>query len=173
MLEFRILGPLEILRDGAAVELSGQRQRVVLALLLLNANHVVSTERLVEQLWGEQPPRTAVTSLHNALVQLRKLLGNDALETRAPGYVLQVDPEHYDLARFERLVATAREADADERARVLRAALAEWRGPPFQELAYEAFAQTEVRRLEELRISAVEDRVDAELEAGRHAPLVP
>src|SRR5215203_4378455 len=105
MLEFRILGPLEISRDGVAVELSGQRQRAVLALLLLNANHVVPTERLVDELWGENPPRTAVTSLQNALVQLRKVLGGDAVETRAPGYVLRVDPDHFDLARFERLLA--------------------------------------------------------------------
>src|SRR5215213_6720811 len=105
MLEFRILGPLEIRRNGAAVELSGQRQRAVLALLLLDANRVVPTERLIDELWGENPPRTAVTSLHNALVQLRKLLGPDVLETRPPGYVLRVDPDLYDLARFESLLA--------------------------------------------------------------------
>src|SRR4051794_36615375 len=110
MLEFGVLGPLEISRDGAAIEVSGQRQRAVLAFLLLNANHVVPTERLVDELWGESPPRTAVTSLHNSLSQLRKLLGPDALHTRPPGYVLRVDPERFDLARFERLLGEAREA---------------------------------------------------------------
>jgi DNA-binding SARP family transcriptional activator len=172
MLDFRVLGPLEIERDGVRLELTGQRQRAVLALLLLDANRVVPTERLVDELWGESPPRTAVTSLHNALVQLRKLLGSDVVETRPPGYVLRVDPEHYDLARFEGRLSRAREATADERAQLLRDALAEWRGPPLAEFAYEAFAQQEVRRLEELRISALEDRVDADLDAGRHAELV-
>src|SRR5215216_1773502 len=173
MLDFRVLGPLEITRDGARVEVAGQRQRAVLALLLLNANRVVPTERLVDELWGEQPPRTAVTSLHNALSQLRKLLGGDALRTRPPGYVLHVEPERYDLARFERLLARAREAQGAERAQLLREALEEWRGPPLAELAYEAFAQSEVRRLEELRVAALEDRMDADLEAGRHSDLVP
>jgi len=173
MLEFRILGPLEISRDGVAVKLSGQRQRAVLALLLLNANHVVPTERLVDELWGENPPRTAVTSLQNSVVQLRKLLGPDALQTRTPGYVLRVDPERFDLARFERLLGQAREALPQERAPLVRAALAEWRGAPLAEVAYEAFAQSEVRRLEELRISALEDRIEADLEARRHTDLVP
>src|SRR4051812_14528072 len=173
MLEFRILGPLEISRDGAAIEVGAQRQRAVLALLLLNANHVVPTERLVDELWGGNPPKTARTALHNALVHLRKLLGSDALERRPPGYLLRVDPGHFDLARFERLVVRAREAPAEERAELLREALAEWRGAPLAELAYESFAQSEVRRLEELRIAALEDRLDADLEAGRHADLVP
>src|SRR5215208_6856072 len=173
MVEFRILGPLEISRNGVAVELRGQRQRAVLALLLLDANRVVRTERLIDELWGENPPRTAVTSLHNALVQLRKLLGPDALQTRPPGYVLRVEPKGYDLARFESLLREAREAPPEERAQLLRDALGEWRGAPLAELAHEAFAQSEVRRLEELRISALEDRLDADLEAGRHAALVP
>src|SRR5215213_2626319 len=134
MLDFRVLGPLEVERDGVQLELAGQRQRAVLALLLLDANRVVPTERLVDELWGESPPRTAVTSLHNALSQLRKLLGPDVLDTRPPGYVLHVDPEHYDLARFESRLARAREAAADERAQLLRGALAEWRGPPLAEL---------------------------------------
>src|SRR5215203_293860 len=173
MLEFRILGPLEISRDGVAVELSGQRQRAVLALLLLNANHVVPTERLVDELWGENPPRTAVTSLQNAIVQLRKLLGPDVLQTRSPGYILRVDPDLYDLARFESLLGYAREAPPEERAQLLREALEEWRGVPLEELGYESFAQSEVRRLEELRIAALEDRIDADLETGRHGDLVP
>ena len=173
MVEFRILGPLEIRRNGAAIEVTGQRQRAVLALLLLNANHVVPTERLVDELWGENPPRTAVTSLQNAIVQLRKLLGPDVLQTRSPGYILRVDPDLYDLARFESLLGYAREAPPEERAQLLREALEEWRGVPLEELGYESFAQSEVRRLEELRIAALEDRLDADHEAGRHADLVP
>src|SRR4051812_4947054 len=140
MLEFRILGPLEISRDGAAIEVGAQRQRAVLALLLLNANHVVPTERLVDEVWGENPPKTARTALHNALVHLRKLLGSDALERRPPGYLLRVDPDHFDLARFERLVVRAREAPAEERAELLREALAEWRGAPPPGVAHESFA---------------------------------
>jgi DNA-binding SARP family transcriptional activator len=145
----------------------------LLALLLLEANHVVPTDRVVDRLWGEQPPPTAVTSLHNAVSQLRKVLGADTLQTRAPGYVLRVDPERLDLARFERLLREARAAPAPDRARLLRDALALWRGAPLAEFAYEAFAQSEVRRLEELRLTALEDAIDAELEAGRAAEVVP
>jgi DNA-binding SARP family transcriptional activator len=173
VLQIRILGPLEVERDGAPVEVTGGRQRAVLALLLLEANRVVPTERLVDRLWGEEPPPTAVTSLHNAISQLRKLLGAEALERRAPGYVLRVDPESLDLARFERLLREARSAPAADRSRLLQEALDVWRGPPLAEFAYDAFAQSEVRRLEELRLTALEDRIDADLEAGRAAEVVP
>ncbi|HEY3184402.1 MAG TPA: BTAD domain-containing putative transcriptional regulator [Gaiellaceae bacterium] len=173
MLEFRILGPLEVERDGTPVEITGGRQRAVLALLLLEANRVVPTERLVDRLWGEEPPPTAVTSLHNAVSQLRKLLGAETLETRAPGYVLRADPESLDLTRFERLLREARGAPAADRSRLLQEALDVWRGPPLAEFAYDAFAQSEVRRLEELRLTALEDRIDAELEAGRANEVVP
>ena len=173
MAEFRILGPLEVVAaDGEPLALGGQRQRAVLALLLLHANRVVSTELLVDSLWGEQPPRTATTSLQNAIVALRKVLGPEVLETRAPGYVLHVAPDDFDLARFERLVAAARGLESAEKAEALREALALWRGEALAELPVEAFTG-EQRRLEELRLAATEDRIDAELVNGRHADLVP
>ena len=164
MLTYAILGPLEVRRDGALLPLAGQRQRALLALLLLHANEVVPTERLIDRLWGEHPPRTASTSLQNAVSQLRKLLGADALETRPIGYVLAVGPGQLDLLRFEELSRRARHEEPRERAQTLADALELWRGEPLAELAFESFAQGEIRRIEELRVGAIEDRVDAELE---------
>ncbi|HEU5362421.1 MAG TPA: BTAD domain-containing putative transcriptional regulator [Gaiellaceae bacterium] len=173
MLDFRILGELEVDRDGARVELQGQRARAALVLLLLEGNRVVSTERLVDALWGEDPPKTAAAALRNVVSQLRRALGDDAIETRAPGYVLRVAKGSFDLDRFEGALAGAGRAEPGERARLLRAALAEWRGPPLPELAYESSLQTEIRRLEELRVAAEEELVEAELEHGNAARLVP
>ena len=155
MLEFRILGPLEVLDEGRPVALSGQKQRALLVLLLLRANDVVPAERLIELLWGESPPRTAATSLQNLVSQLRKAIGPDVLETRAPGYRLRLEPEQLDLSRFEGLVRTAREGDQVTRARLLREALALWRGTPLADFAYEPWAQDEIRRLDELRLGAL------------------
>ena len=120
MLEFRILGPLEVREDDAPLQLGGQKQRVLLALLLLEANRVVSTDRLVDALWGEEPPRTAATSLQNFVSQLRKLVGAELLLTKPPGYQLRVEPEQVDLDRFERLVTAARAEPAEARAAKLR-----------------------------------------------------
>jgi len=171
---FRVLGPLEAIdEEGTAIPLAGQKQRALLALLLLRANQVVSTDRLVDELWHERPPRTATTSLHNSISALRKLLGPDVLLTRPPGYVLSVDKLHLDLARFETLVAHARRLDPDARARALREALALWRGPPLADFTFEPFAQVEVHRLEELRLAALEELTDAELEAGRASEILP
>jgi DNA-binding SARP family transcriptional activator len=172
MLEFRILGPLEVSEDGKPLQLSGQKQRALLALLLLEANRVVSNDRLLDALWGDQPPRTAPTSLQNFVSQLRKLLGPETLVTKPPGYQLRVEPEQVDLDRFERLVTEARSEPAQARAAKLGQALALWRGPPLSDLEFEAFAQGEIGRLEELRLTVVEDRIEAELEAGRHAEVV-
>jgi DNA-binding SARP family transcriptional activator len=172
MLEFRILGPLEVTADGAPVALIGRNQRSVLALLLLRANEVVSTERLVDHIWGEQPPRTAVTSLQNAISQLRKAVGADLLVTRPPGYLLAVEPEQLDVARFERLLREARAAAGPERGRLLGEALALWRGPALADLQLEAFAVEEAQRLEELRLVATEEWLDTQLELGRHAEVV-
>jgi len=158
--------------DGQAIELAGQRQRALLAALLLRPNQVVPTERLVFDLWGDEPPRTATTSLQNSISRLRRVLG-DALVTRSPGYVLRVAPEQVDALRFEHAVRDARNLAAPERAAALREALASWRGSPFADLPYEAFLQGEARRLEELRVAAIEDRVAADLERGEHASLVP
>jgi DNA-binding SARP family transcriptional activator len=172
--EFRILGPLEVLAaDGEPLVLGGQKQRAVLALLVLRANEVVSSEFLLDSVWGENPPRTATTSLHNTISALRKVLGAESLVTRPPGYQLAVAPDSIDLGRFERLVAEARSADAAERAARLREALALWRGEPLAEFAFEPFASPEVRRLEELRLAVIEDRIEADLATERYNELVP
>ena len=159
MLEFRILGPLEVADEGEPLQLSGQKQRALLALLLLDVNRVVSTDRIVDALWGEEPPRTAATSLQNFVSQLRKLLGSDVVLTKPPGYQLRIAPEQLDLERFTRLVEESREEPPVDRAAKLRRALALWRGPPLADLGFEAFAQQEIGRLEELRLAALEDRV--------------
>ena len=173
MIEFRILGPLEVVQDGGPLALGGQKLRALLGLLLMRAGEVVATERLVDQLWGERPPKTATTSLQNHVSQLRKLLGAESIVTRPPGYVLQINGGSLDLARFEQLVAAARSADAAKRAAMLSEALSLWRGPPLADLAFETFAQGEIRRLEELRLDAIEERIDAHLELGESSALVP
>jgi DNA-binding SARP family transcriptional activator len=172
MLEFRILGPVEVVDETGPVTIGGQKQRALLGLLLLHAGEAVSTDRIVDELWGEQPPKTATTSLQNFVAQLRKLLGPDALVTKPPGYLLRVEPDRLDAACFERLLTEARRAEPDERASKLRDALALWRGPPLADLAYETFAQGEIRRLDELRLDALEERIDADLELGQAGELV-
>jgi DNA-binding SARP family transcriptional activator len=159
--------------DEGSIDIAGQRQRALLALLVLRANQVVPSETLVELLWGEEPPRTAPTSLQNAVSQLRKLLGPAVLQTRPPGYVLDVDSDQVDLGRFRRLVTRARSAEPAERSALLREALVLWRGAPLADFAFEPWAQAEVHGLEELRLSALEDALGAELELGRHSEIVP
>ena len=171
-MDFRLLGPLEVVERNRPLALGGAKQRALLAILLLHANDVVSTERLIDLLWGESPPSTVAKSVQTYVSRLRKELGTDRLLTRTPGYVLRVDPSELDLARFERLVAQARGTDPESSRQVLSEALALWRGPPLADLAYEPFAQPEIVRLEELRLAAVEQRIDAELAAGRHADVV-
>jgi DNA-binding SARP family transcriptional activator len=172
VLEFRILGPLEALDDERSLPLGGQKQRALLAILLLRAGQVVSTDRLIDDLWGEHPPRTAATSLQNFVSHLRKALGAGTLVTRQPGYLIDLNGSELDLHEFERLVRSARDAEPEERARLLREALTLWAGPPLAEFAYEPFAEGEIARLDELRLAATEDLHDAELELGRHAQLV-
>ncbi len=168
MREFRILGPLEALLDGSPIDLGGQRQRALLAALLVHHGQVVSTDRLVDLLWGEQAPKTATTSLQNAVSQLRRALGHDVVETRSPGYVFAADAAAIDAVRFETLLGQARSAPAAERAQLLRSALALWRGPALADLAGEEFTQGEIRRLEELRLDALEERIAADIELGLH-----
>jgi len=170
--EFRLLGPLEAVAAGESLPLGGPKQRALLALLLIHANEVVSVDTLIEELWGESPPRTAPAYIQNCVSRLRKALGPELLETRPPGYVLKVEPHTIDARRFEQLTQDARDAEARERAAGLREALQLWRGAPLADLAFESFAQTEARRLEELRLAALEDRIEAELELGMHAELV-
>jgi DNA-binding SARP family transcriptional activator len=172
MHDFRILGPLEVTADGQPLALGGQKLRALIALLLLDAGRVVSTDRIVDSLWGEHPPRTATTSLQNFVSQLRKLLGPEALETKPPGYRLRIAPAELDLNRFRALVDEARTAPTEDRIAKLREALALWRGGALEDFAFEPFAQNEIARLEELRLGAIEDRIDAELELGADAELV-
>src|SRR5262245_40198224 len=164
-MEFRILGPLEVADRGDSLDLGGARQRAVLALLLTRPNEVVSTDRLIDELWGREPPRTALNTVQYYVSQLRKLLGAQRIVTRPPGYAIQVEPGELDLERFERLLERG---DAE----ALHEALGLWRGPALADFAYESFAADEIARLEELRILALEKRIDADLELGRHAELV-
>ena len=176
-MEFRILGPLEIRQNEHAVTCKGAKQRLLLAALLLHANEVVSSDRLIEALWGERPPVTAAKALQMHVSQLRRLLEPDLLVTRPPGYELRVAREQLDLAQFETAVDDARAAadrgQTGEAASLFGEALALWRGPPLADLTFEEFLRPEITRLEELRLIAIEDRIDAELALGRHAALVP
>ena len=171
-MEFRLLGPLEVAARDGPRPLGGLKQRAVLALLLLHANEVLSADTLIDELWGERPPKTAAAYLQNCISRLRKTLGAEALETRPPGYVLRVDPNDVDSLRFERLTSEARALDTTERAPALRSALSLWRGPALADFTLEPFAQVEIGRLEELRLGALENRIDAELELGLHHELV-
>jgi DNA-binding SARP family transcriptional activator len=171
-MEFRILGPLEVVADGRPVPIDRRLSRALLAYLLLHANEPVSSDRLVDQLWGEDAPRTAVASLRNYVSRLRRSIGSERLRLESAGYVLHIDPERFDLAQFNRLVAEAQGASAKKRAESLRAALALRRGAPLEDLAFEEFAQAEIAQLEERLLSALEDRIDADLELGCGAELV-
>jgi DNA-binding SARP family transcriptional activator len=172
VLEFRILGPLEAIRDDVRVRLGGPRQRATLALLLLHANRVVPIERLADELYAGRPPVTAVTQVQRQVSDLRKVLGEAAIETRPPGYMLHVDDDRFDLARFEKLTAAAERARGEQAATLLHEALSLWRGPPLADLEYEPFARAAVSRLEELRLAALEARLALDVELGRHAPVV-
>jgi DNA-binding SARP family transcriptional activator len=176
--DFRILGPVEARAEGRPLALAGVRQRALLAVLLLRAGEPVSRERVIADLWGERPPDGAVKTVQAVVSRLRRALGGEAarLVSSAAGYRLRVEPDELDLGRFERLCMEGRRALAagrHERAAArLRAALAEWRGPPLADVSFEPFAPPEVARLEDLRAAAVEDRVEADLAMGRGAELV-
>jgi DNA-binding SARP family transcriptional activator len=171
--EFRILGPLEVVRDGKTLALGGLRPRTVLALLLTNANEIVSSDRLIEAVWGACPPRAATNALQYHVSQLRKLLGApEIIVTREPGYLIRVAPSEFDLLRFERLVEEAEEAQPERAMSLLRDALDLWRGPPLADLADLSFAEPEIRRLEELRLAALERRFEADLAVGHHGRVV-
>jgi DNA-binding SARP family transcriptional activator len=156
-MEFRVLGPLEVLGDdGEPLPLGGRRPRAVLALLLLHRNETVSTERLIDAVWGEDPPASVRGALQVHVHALRKALGPDRIVTRPPGYLVHVDPDELDAARFERLVSEGRYAEA----------LSLWRGPALADVADEPFASPDAARLDEARLAAVEARLAAELDAG-------
>jgi predicted ATPase/DNA-binding SARP family transcriptional activator len=161
-MEFRILGPLEVSSNGEALDLGGQKLRTLLAMLLLEPNRVVAKERLIDALWEGQPPETAAKALQGYVSELRKVLGKDRVATRSPGYVLRVESDELDLERFERLRA---EGEPEE-------ALTLWRGAPLSDLGHRGFAQTEIARLEEMRLGCLEGRIERDLERGRHKELV-
>ena len=177
-MDFGILGPLEVRRDGASVDLPGARQRALLAVLLLRAGEVVSSERLLEDVWAGGLPAAGATALRVRISQLRKALGPDGslIVTRPPGYVLAIDPAQLDVHRFERLAREGDQAlidgDAARGARLLSEALGLWRGPALADFAYEAWAQGPAMRLEELRMSAREQLIAAQLALGRHATVL-
>src|SRR6266508_3385924 len=161
-MEFRILGPLEVLDDeGRPIPIHRGKEQALLAYLLLHRNELVASERLIDELWAERPPATAPKILQNAVSQLRKALGEGRLATRPPGYVLRLEPGELDLDRFERLAAEGRKTGDAER---LREALANLRD--------ELFAQRAALNLEEQRLAVLEDRIEADLAAGRHGELV-
>ena len=183
-MEFRILGPLEILDEGRAITLGGRRQRALLALLLLHANETLSTDRLIDKLWGERPPAGAAKTVQVQVSRLRKALraevGNDpaagVVVTRERGYELRLDPERLDAHRFERLVAEGRSelagGDPEQAIAALERALLLWRGPPLAEFVYEPFAPPEIARLDDLRMAALEQLIEAKLALGRHAEVI-
>jgi DNA-binding SARP family transcriptional activator len=175
-MEFRILGPLEVLERDVAQPLGAAKQRAVLAILILHRGELVSADRLADELWGEHPPATAAKTLQGYISRLRKTLGEDLLRTQGRGYVLTLPPGELDLDQFDRLAREGRTALSDGNAATaaerLRDALALWHGPPLADFTYEPFAQAEIARLEETRLASVEDRIDADLGLGRHDQLV-
>jgi DNA-binding SARP family transcriptional activator/ABC-type transport system substrate-binding protein len=179
-LEFRVLGPLEVLVEGHLLQLGGAKQRATLAILLLGRNRVVSREQLIDGLWGASPPPTAGPTLETYVSRLRRVLQEDQhgarLVTQPPGYRLRVEADELDLERFETLLQRARTAEADHDAEAasnnLRDALTLFRGTPLEDLAHAPFARQEIARLEELQLGALEERVDADLALGRHAKLI-
>jgi DNA-binding SARP family transcriptional activator/DNA-binding beta-propeller fold protein YncE len=179
MLDFRILGPFEVHREGGSLPLGGRQQRALLAALVLRANELVSSERLIDELWPEDPPDTADHLVHVYVSRLRKALGDDGrdvLVTRQPGYELLIPSGGRDLDRFEERLGDAKaardEGRLDDAAEALRDALGLWRGPALADLVSETFARADAARLNELRISAIEDLVEIELARG-DPDLVP
>jgi DNA-binding SARP family transcriptional activator len=176
-MQIRILGPLEASVDDRPVAVGGAKQRAVLAMLGLEANRTVTADRLIEGLWGEEPPPSAAKMVQNYVWRLRGTLADDGgaeILTHGRGYELRIDPEGIDVRRFERLLSEAdRDADAHRPTDAARMALALFRGDPLADLADEPFAGAEIRRLQELRELAGELAIDADLAAGRHREVLP
>ena len=181
---FRVLGPLEVLVDGHALPLGSAQLRRLLAGLLVQAGEVVPADRLIEIVWGDDPPLRAASALQKLVYRLRTLLTAEGREqaerqvvsTQPPGYALQTDPQSLDMARFEELVSEARatiqRGDSQAALRITDEALGLWRGPAFVEFAFDEFARSEAARLDELRLVAIEERIDVKLSLGQHDELV-
>jgi YVTN family beta-propeller protein len=176
VIEFQVLGSLEVVEGDRPLALGPLKQRALLAVLLLHLGEPVSSDRLIDALWGERAPPTAIKIVQGYVSNLRKVLGDGLLVTRGHAYALQAEPGQTDLHRFDSLVAEGRaalqEGDPDTAVARLREGLALWRGPPLADFTFETFAQPEIARLEESRLAAVEEQVDAELALGDHARLV-
>jgi DNA-binding SARP family transcriptional activator len=174
--EFRILGPLEVWHEGRPVRVGGAKERALLVILLLHANEAVSVDRLIDELWNDAPPATARKSVQVRVAGLRRALGDGTLRTSGAGYLIRLDADQLDLHEFERLLSDGRRAlvdgDPSTAAGELREALALWRGPALADFAYESFAQPAIARLEELRLSALELRIEAELALGLRTQVV-
>ena len=171
-MEFLILGPLEVHDGEKTVRLGAAKQRALLGVLLLHANETVSMARLVDELWGERPPATAENLVQGYVYALRKQLGDGVVETQAPGYRLRVDPGSLDLLEFERLVEEARTAPVADSIELRRRALALWRGPPLADVALEGPERHSLGRLSEQRLTTQIERIDAEVQLGRHAHVL-
>jgi ABC-type branched-subunit amino acid transport system substrate-binding protein/DNA-binding SARP family transcriptional activator len=172
--EFRVLGPVEAIHDGSPLPLGGPRQRLVLATLLLEANRVVPTSRLIDRVWGDEPPDAVRGTLFAHISRLRKLLDPGRILARPPGYVLVAERDEIDLLRFTDLVEAARQQADDRRAAaaLLTQALDLWRGSPLSDLADFSSVQPAIAHLDELRVGAIEDRIAADLDLGRHRESV-
>ena len=183
-MEYRILGPFEVSDNGRGIEIGGPKQRALLAVLLLHANEVVSPDLLIDELWGETPPATAVKTLQAHVSRLRKALNGEGdasthrtgvLRTSGRGYLLRVERDQLDSDRVRDMLEQARRARREGKpelaAQELRRALACWRGPALADFAYESFAQPEIARLDELQLTALEERIDADLALGRDGEL--
>jgi len=173
-MRFKVLGPLEVSRDEGAIQLGGPKQRAVLAHLLVRVNELVPAEVLIDQVWGEEPPDAARGTLHSYISHLRKALGAERIEGRAPGYVLHMAEDELDSARFEGLLHEARLANGSpgRAGATLREALALWTGPAFADLSSDPSLAAEIARLEELRLQALDERIAADLAEGRHGEVI-
>jgi len=176
VLEYRVLGPLQVQRDGADIALTAPKLQAVLLVLLLRPNEIVSADQLIDALWSDQAPDSARKLIHVYVSQLRAALGADAIETVGQGYRIQVAPMGLDAARFDRMRRDGRQALADGNAELAlalsRRALALWRGPALREVADEPYGSAEASRLDELRLECTEDELDAEIALGHHADVV-
>jgi len=177
MMQARILGSFQLEEGGRRIPLGGARQRAVLVSLLLHANEVVPSEQLLVDLWGEDSPPSAANALQAAISRVRRALPQGRLITKAPGYALRIFPEELDVSQFEQLVSEGREAlaagSAAQAAQTLGQALSLWQGPALADFRYEPFAQAEIARLEELRLTCLEERIEADLALGSASVLIP